>query len=219
MKICGHLVLCHTSVSESIQLETRMTTQFHQSPRSAFPIGEEDLLSTVRQSDAAATPALQRVYGEGVAFLLRRGLAGCLREVSVLEVLLDATRLIRERQPLTFHELTSLVLECTRQRSARLKPSCRGAIDSPTVTVEQKQRTAMVNQTVRNLPPDEREVLRRTYVLQQTDATIAQGTNLSIEEIQSVRNRCRRLFQACSPDRTAQPAKKTFFDENKLMDA
>lgn len=150
-------------------------------------------IAAIQAGDADAASWMYRRYASGIRFFLRRGNREAPVDDSVLNVILDACRRIRSYSNVTIDQVTSIVLECTHSERAVI--STGQARTTHRADLNLSSRVELMNCLFTALSSFERDLLLRSFLLNQTDSEIAQDLEISENTVVETRRRARDIFR------------------------
>lgn len=160
-----------------------------------MPDGQFDelVVALSENQENLAARLLYRRYAPGVRFYLRKAQPGAPVDDAVLSVLIQAARQLRTANSVTVSEVTRVVLELARKEADSLKSACWISPAQPAFGMREQDN--IMNSLFTRLLPAEREVLLRTYLLDESDREIAAATGLPQASLAQTRAEARERFQ------------------------
>jgi hypothetical protein len=160
-----------------------------------LPADLSDVAAGLANGDPETARRFYQRYAPGVRFFFRRAHPDHQIDEAVFRTLLEATRRLRRAEWITDDSIGETVLACTR-REAELLHLHVAAAPLPSMSLTLSRQTELVNQMLTEFTGQEREVLLRSLVLNQSDSAVAQELEINRSAIPRILAIARQRFRA-----------------------
>lgn len=155
----------------------------------------DTLQHLLRESDPAAAESLYRLYADGLRMVLRRHSGISDVEDNVYIVLLQAARAVRDDHVSTIDGLTRYIREAAQSQIHQLRNAAQQDRAPAIPDARLRQLTDNLSTVMSRLTAPEREVLLRTYMIEQSDREISEQTGMSEPAIRNARSKAKLMFR------------------------
>jgi DNA-directed RNA polymerase specialized sigma24 family protein len=153
-----------------------------------------DVLEGIRMADAGAAPDLYRCYADLIRNTLRR-YSGCDEiEDSVLLVFINTLRRVRFCDLRTRREFEQALENLAREEALVLRH--RDIYNGQIPELALYRKGELVNSVLTRLDGTERDIVLRSYMLQQRGTDIAADLAIAVNEVERAQAKARRLYQS-----------------------
>jgi len=165
--------------------------------------GLAEVVRRIRDHDSSGIDDLYRAFSSGLRFLIRRHLDAMQVEDCLRAALADLVRAIEAREPEP-DRVIALVRQIAAGNISRRTPAPEpGAASGAREQAEETDRQDdAMGDILDSLSGQEREILRRFYVLRQPESRICADLRLSESELQALKARVRARCDNVGPAET-----------------
>jgi hypothetical protein len=154
-----------------------------------------ECLEAIREGDPAAAQTLYAMYAEQIRSYLRRHSGAKEVESTVLSILIEAARAVRDLKLESLEELTGTIRDLCQQGVFAHRRGSSVLPETACMTLE--RRGELISRLFTVLDRREREILLRSSLLSEGDDEISREVALPVVQVRKTRAKARVLFRIC----------------------